>query len=559
MPQRLQVGDVLQLEVCKQAEILGDEQSLTRPITSVTIMDTVRMDRWVHADELLTIGDFWESTITPDYLKRLARKNIAGILTKQKYRRYLNDTIRALCDHYHLPIIVNPNHYSWSETIAPISQAILRCHLTELDTAEHFHRTLTESLVQEKTFANLCAALHHISEQPMAIMNRDWRLTDFSPGVDWKTLLADFRARDLTNHQILGYSRAQEPAFGSSWTPPHSHGAQPHPRILFFPVKAADEVVAQLLVLSDTEGSELSGARIAQLETVAATYVLRRQLYREFQKKHLHYRRMILDELLDSGPETEASRTEYGIALGLHLEERYRLMLVRSQRTSSLREFMDMVRLEGLEDFLVAQESCFRQIPVFTRRRYWVLLLGESFEQNPALRETLLHAMRAYYTDDSLLAGVSDPHPFSSLSTAYREAHQALTFLRTNRNGHCLQAYAGLGVLKLLTDDRGAVNRLFLDEMQQRHIQPLLDWDRDHHSELLLTLQTFLARNRSYAETSHALFIHVNTLRARLKRIESLLGLDLNATAHLLNISLALEMHQTALVSDHQKRREPTS
>jgi DNA-binding PucR family transcriptional regulator len=96
----------------------------------------------------------------------------------------------------------------------------------------------------------------------------------------------------------------------------------------------------------------------------------------------------------------------------------------------------------------------------------------------------------------------------------------------------------------LLTNDLGSINTLFIDEMLARYVEPLISYDRQNATELYQTLNVFFAHNQSYTQTARVLFIHINTLRARLKRVEILLNTDLSQTATLLNLNLALAIHE---------------
>jgi DNA-binding PucR family transcriptional regulator len=56
------------------------------------------------------------------------------------------------------------------------------------------------------------------------------------------------------------------------------------------------------------------------------------------------------------------------------------------------------------------------------------------------------------------------------------------------------------------------------------------------------TLETFYNNNSDISQTAEQLFIHPNTLRKRLKKIESILNIDLNQIDDLLNIFVDLKV-----------------
>ncbi len=78
-------------------------------------------------------------------------------------------------------------------------------------------------------------------------------------------------------------------------------------------------------------------------------------------------------------------------------------------------------------------------------------------------------------------------------------------------------------ILDSLRDDQ-------LQEVEDAVVGRLLDADHRGHSSLLRTLEVYLACGGSTADAAAALYVHRNTLRKRLARIEEILGVDLGTT-----------------------------
>lgn len=121
---------------------------------------------------------------------------------------------------------------------------------------------------------------------------------------------------------------------------------------------------------------------------------------------------------------------------------------------------------------------------------------------------------------------------------AYREALDAATIGRALvRDGGAI-AYSQLGAYRYLVHiDQGAAPR---DRMREA-VDVLIDYDSRRRSALLDTLERYLAERRSVIESARALFIHPNTLRQRLARIEELTGVELDR-ADLLSLELAIKL-----------------
>ena len=74
-------------------------------------------------------------------------------------------------------------------------------------------------------------------------------------------------------------------------------------------------------------------------------------------------------------------------------------------------------------------------------------------------------------------------------------------------------------------------------------IGPLIDYDKENDTDLASTLRTFLEQNQNSTKTAKILFIHYNTLRYRLERINAILGDVLENPQHRLEIELALQLY----------------
>ncbi len=77
-------------------------------------------------------------------------------------------------------------------------------------------------------------------------------------------------------------------------------------------------------------------------------------------------------------------------------------------------------------------------------------------------------------------------------------------------------------------------------------LAPLLDYDREHGTELVRTLRVFLDCSGSWTKAADAIFVHVNSLRYRIRRVEELTGRDLSSLADQAALLLALRLDDSA-------------
>jgi GAF domain-containing protein len=121
---------------------------------------------------------------------------------------------------------------------------------------------------------------------------------------------------------------------------------------------------------------------------------------------------------------------------------------------------------------------------------------------------------------------------------AYREASDAATIAHALlRDGGAI-AYSQVGAYRYLVQI--AADDAPRDRMRAA-VDRLIEYDRRRRTALLDTLERYLSERRSVIESARALYIHPNTLRQRLGRIEELTGLDLN-NDDLLSLELAIKL-----------------
>lgn len=79
-----------------------------------------------------------------------------------------------------------------------------------------------------------------------------------------------------------------------------------------------------------------------------------------------------------------------------------------------------------------------------------------------------------------------------------------------------------------------------LRSFSDRLLGPLQEYDNRHNAELTSTLRSFLACDGSWSACASLMYVHVNTVRYRISRVEALTGRDLSALADRVDFFLAL-------------------
>jgi hypothetical protein len=153
---------------------------------------------------------------------------------------------------------------------------------------------------------------------------------------------------------------------------------------------------------------------------------------------------------------------------------------------------------------------------------------------------TAAHLFELALTGEQLTVGISGPAEGpAALRGAVEEARHTrrLAGLRPGRVHVVTSDELHSYVLLLATVPEG-VRRSFRDRL----LRPLHDYDAEHHSDLVHTLETFLECSGAWNRCAGRLHVHVNTLRYRIRRIEELTGRDLGTLENRVDFFLALRV-----------------
>lgn len=145
---------------------------------------------------------------------------------------------------------------------------------------------------------------------------------------------------------------------------------------------------------------------------------------------------------------------------------------------------------------------------------------------------------------DSIAIGIgigNAAHGVQGLDRSHREAKRALEVARNIEGDDAERHIGDVGSYAVLTASSTATaddQDLFV----RRYLEPLMDYDRIHNAGYVETLQTYFESVGNVQRTADKLFLHLSTVRYRLKRIEEIAAIDLREEEDRLCMQLALRI-----------------
>ena len=329
---------------------------------------------------------------------------------------------------------------------------------------------------------------------------------------------------ELAETRRNGASSVQAALASALW------GASPDPSSLLVPMLADGEVLGALVVRTGAGGFTHDDRDLASsIASQVAVGIKKIRLIEGLEERNL-IKDFFADLAAGRGADGLAARAR---RLGCDFGQAKLALVAIGWRDAS-----DDERATALDRFRTALTRALPGVLIDQRDDEAVALvpaLGDEAEVAKRLDRVLGEGS----TRLPLVVGVSSPCVgATALATGLQEARQAALAAPVVVDRPAVVPYDGLGPYKYLL-------RVPLDgdvrDRQREALRRLGEYDRQRQAQLTRTLEEFLRQRGNISATAQALYVHPNTLRQRLRRIEDLTGISIK-TDDWLMIEIALKL-----------------
>lgn len=509
------IADVLRLPALASARVVGGHGGLARPVRAINVMEVPDIVDWVQPDELL-LTTAYPLRGDPDALHalvpRLAERGLAGIAIKPA--RYI-DAIPAgmieAADRLDFPIIELAADAAFNDIIQAVLTVILDAQAARLERSAAIHDRFTRIVLSGGGLRQIAEALAEAVDRPVSIV-------DAQGAIAWRT----------------------------SDDAPTAAAVDPTMDVIVQPIQVGGEHYGTILVASAADGrGPLAADRLESIEYAATVAALRQVQARAVAEADRRFQAVCLEELVTGHVTDRSVLMERATAFAWDLATPRAVVLAEADSTAG----RPVTALAG-----TAEEASLRSRLADTARAglgptaiVWersheigALVAADGPDDLRAAGEAL--QAEAARRLPGVVVGVGVGRPATDpleLNVSYAEARRALAIGRWSHGPGQLSVFDDLGVDRLLTTVPGGEIAAFCESVLGR----LEAYDRARGTDLVGTLETFLA-SRNAALAARQLFLHYNTLKNRLERIEEVLGPCLDDPDRCLSLALALRLRR---------------
>jgi purine catabolism regulator len=457
---------------------------MLRRVTRARLAGTADQLRRVSAGELVVTdaATLLSTGEQPELLlARLDAAHIAGLAVRLDPDERLPSAVLATADQIALPLITFPEGEALGDVTAAVLDGLLEAQGRRLQQVLDIHQRFARVVGGGGGAAELAATLHELLGQPVAVVDTEGRPTVIVPSD--ATIDLD----------------------------PES------PTTVRQPIRAGDLEYGAVLTDVGDAGLGLDGA--IAMERAAMGIALRLAQAIAVAEAHERFAAVSLEELISGHSGSATDVAERALAFGWDLQRPRAVLLASIDPPEE-----GAIPPSALSTIAAAARATLgRDAIVWTRAATIAALLAPETD-DPAerrsiaeqLREELDARVRSVNVSIGVGRRVDSP---ALLPRSFAEARRAVDVGRWAKGRHVTEVFDQLGLERLLastpTDD--------LAEFVEHAIGPLVDHDRANGTDLVETLAVWL-ETRNMAEAARRMYVHYNTLKNRLDRIEAVIG-----------------------------------
>ena len=518
---KLTVREVLQITPLKEAKVLAGERALDREVRNVNVVEVPDTVRWMRGGEIMFSGGFAFSGDGEKgcaLLASLNSHNISALVLKPGiYMSKVPEQMIAYAEKIGFPLLEVPSTQPFNVYIEAIYALLLdkRTYLFNLD-SEPYHFSRATSVVSGE-LSNICNILVERIKAPVLYL-----------------------ALDGIVEQIIGSRYYQEGEAEIPQQKPIEQWMQTHSL-----VQICVEMEPRAYLATPKRGGFPSETDLAMMEYTAmliATELQKEQAFIEQKKK---YRSTLLHDLISKNFGDRNMLRRRCELLQFRLDDPFFAFAVCTASDGTPEG--DRRNLTTTRNYIcsVLEHSTVQNACSLLLSDDQELILGVlSTPDQPGvdklarqLLEEMLQNLRAACKNIRVTVGMSTRHTgVEQVAHAVQEAQEALTINARLSTGTDLACLDDLGIYRILCELKSTQ---IMQEFFERTLHNILE--TDNAEELLRTLERYYANECNLRKTADELFLHKNSVKYRLSRIEQLLGYRITEPEAELNLKLCLK------------------
>ncbi|GGP16422.1 PucR family transcriptional regulator [Oceanobacillus neutriphilus] len=516
----------------KKCRILTGEKGLSKTIDNVTITEVPDITRWLKGKELLLTSFFAknEPSDQKQFIQQLSAINTSALAIKPyHYLGEIPDFILEEAEKYSLPIIEIPEDVSYLDILSPVMSAIFNNKALLQDDMEQANKILREVSINGGRVNDFIEALEFLTRSIVTIESWLPFINLPNPSFEIAPISEEMiREMELIKHPIRLKRKRNGEEIPCIVAPILLDG------VMYGYITSWGYKVENLqLYLSILE--QASVFLSLEFLRLKVKHDVEQQYKDDFIQELLFNRSMNFQDLIGKGKKYQFDN-----------EKMYTCILFVTGQKEHRNRNVDTTTITRV-DYIIRQQW---SDAIVGNIRDYICIIFPVGDSTKTVWKDQCNALCNYldtYVERHFVSymGVGLIYKgITGLRESFVQAENALKLGRYLVNPKTITFYEDLGVYRLLGALIGSQE---LTDFFNKTVGKLIEYDKSHHLKLIETLKAYFEYNENLKETSHFLFIHVNTLKYRMRKIASITGYSLNDTDGKMMLYIGLKINELSI------------
>ena len=543
----LSLHEILDMPAFHDAKVVAGKDHLDAMVTGVTIMEAPDIVNWMTGGEMLLTSlysVYTDADAQRELVTRLVEKNVSALVIKT--RRFIENISHEIIDSSNrlgLPVIELPGDVKFTDVMYPIMSELFNLQLSKLNYYKQVHDRFTSLSLASEGYGTIIQTLKELISNPVSLHDKNYQcIASTDPELTTLHPMGANLEREYLS-EAFSYYRQILPATADN----------PAERTqVIVPIRNLNQTKIYLCV-SETEKrlGELDYIPLEHAVTVLKLEMLKKFAVMEVEQK---FKNDLIEDIVMEHIISLESAFERAAVIGWDLEKPYTVTVINLGNIDAL--VQDAADHRGML-FQKVKREMFNVIQDETNRICRGAILGQlrdsivilwpeglcENDPNMTLKKAttrLNKTISRQFPDLNVAIGIGSPTvTLDDIAGSYKEARDAIEFGRIIYGDQFILEFNELGVCRLLCRYGEREN---LEEFIPESLNQLLEYDREHQTELINTLDAFLNCNGNASRASKELFIHYKTILYRLEKIKKMINSDLEDSKDRLELELGLKM-----------------
>lgn len=525
------VAEMLQLPSLGGLQVLAGFEGLSRPVSTVTVMDAPDIYNWMKGGEFLITSAYAMKDDTDNLtglIEKLDRSGVAAFGIKiSRFIRQLPQSALDTADRLGIPLISIGEEYAFADIINPVLYAIVNQQAATLIQAEKIHQTFLRLALRSAGAREILDTLSEITGLEAGYTDLVFFKDVFSkPG---GALQETFLSLPQGNDRDTAMDKAMD-------CYPLAHGRSLYGYILL-PKGTLNESIRSAV--------EYAGIVLTlQIQTKISNRRIEEKYRDEFISDLIYHNVKSEDEIINRGRIYGWDLRCGGVVAILDVNNIKKMYLEHLDRSANLfledtlQQIFDMahrIMTQAIPRAMYCRLSdhVVYIIPEHASGRSRLFpLLEEVFRQiracvNSNVRYTVSMGVGSW--QESML----------DIHKSFQQARTTVNLSYQLGRYDDILFYDNMGVYRLLAGGQTEVCMEYLE----RYILPVLSYDQQYHTTLFHSLETMIRCAWNLRQAAQELYIHYNSAKYRYQKLCELLNLDLRDPEQRLNMEIALRVY----------------